>query len=120
MSKVQNSDESNRALTVERQETIQEVRTKFARAYQEGVVDFWRRMDNPHPHTSGGLFWSMVPPEQNVEQHLNPDGLKLELEWVKPPGAPETYTIALRRQGPKEGPLMLGEKLIIYELLGMY
>ena len=62
----------------------------------------------------------MVRPEETVGKLLKPDGLELGLEWVNPPRAPGTYTIALRGQGPNEEALMLGEKLTIYETLGMH
>ena len=118
----QNSDKSNQVLTLGREETIQEVLTKFARSHpgRPRAVDFWRRMHGEHQLTSKNLSWSMVGPKEKVGERLNPDGRTLELEWVAPPRAPQTYTIALRRQGPNEEALMLGEKLTIYETLGIY
>ena len=114
------SDESDQVLAVRREETIQEVRTKFAASHGGKVVDFWRRQYKAHQLTKEGSSWLGVRPEENVRKHLKQGDTQLDLEWVEPPPPPDTYTIALYTRASIEYALMLGENLTIYETLGMY
>jgi len=94
---------------VGKEETIQEIRTRFTQS-RRGVVDFWRREHGAHELTKSGLSWLMTRPEEKIKTHLSDNGRMLALEWVEPPPAPRTYTIALHTRGSMEDALMLGEK----------